>query len=70
MSGFIERELDRLRAAYLDHGNADKRAALCAAQQALEWAREPTGFAAPFAMVMGTREEPADYQEQFRPPLS
>ncbi len=60
MSGFIERELGRLRAAILDHSNADKRDFLHAAQQALEWAREPNGFATPFAMVMGIREERVD----------
>ena len=32
MNGFVERELDRLRAAILDYGNAERRDALCAAQ--------------------------------------
>jgi hypothetical protein len=70
MSGFVEREIDRLRAAILDHGNADKRDALYAAQQALEWAREPTGFAAPFAVAMGIREAREDCPASHRPPLS
>jgi hypothetical protein len=70
MNGFVERELDRLRAAILDHGNAEKRNALYAAQQALEWAREPNGFAPPFAVAMGIREAREDCRAVSRPPLS
>lgn len=48
---FIQREIDRIRMA-LTNG-ADNYNELYAAQQALEWALEPTGIKAPYAMIMG-----------------
>ena len=64
MSGFVERELDRIHAAILDGANADKRDALYAAQQALEWAREPTCYATRFAVAMGIQEVRGDCQAE------
>ena len=69
MNGFVERELDRLRAAILDYGNAERRDAPYAAQQALEWAREPNGFAPPLAVAMGIQEAREDCRAVSRPPL-
>ena len=41
---FIQRELDRINGALLDPANADVYDRLYAAQQALAWATEPSGF--------------------------
>lgn len=53
---FIQRELDRINGALLDPANADVYDRLYAAQQALAWAAEPTGFRSPYASVMGIQE--------------
>lgn len=42
---YIQRELDRIGAVLRDGFNHPNRAELYAAQQALFWAQEPTGFA-------------------------
>jgi hypothetical protein len=52
--GFIERELDRISAALREPRPADEYNQLYAAQQALSWAQEPTGFRAPYATITGT----------------
>jgi hypothetical protein len=55
---FIKRELDKISAAISQGSNREPE--LYAAQQALAWASEPTGFASPFAMIMGTRASSGD----------
>jgi hypothetical protein len=50
--GFVQREIDRIRQAIL--ADPPNRAELYAAQQALEWAMEPSGIASPYDMIMGT----------------
>lgn len=50
---FIQRELDRINGALLDPANADVYDRLYAAQQALAWASEPTGYRTPYDFVMG-----------------
>lgn len=44
---FMQRELDRIGAVLRDGFNHPNHAELYAAQQALFWAQEPTGFASP-----------------------
>lgn len=44
---FIQRELDRIVTVLQDGFNHPNRAELYAAQQALFWTQEPTGFASP-----------------------
>lgn len=53
---FIQRELDRINGALLDPANADVYDRLYAAQQALAWATEPSGFRSPYDSVMGIPE--------------
>ena len=49
---FIQRELDRLSSALRDgQTKPDVYAQVYAAQQALAWAMEPTGFASPTTMI-------------------
>ena len=62
MTSFIQREIDRLSAAIVDPGQANQRAELYAAQQALAWALEPSGFRSPYGAIMGIPEAPEDYQ--------
>lgn len=64
--GFIERELERIseavRARQGENANTDEYRQLYAAQQALSWALDPTGFRAPFDTVMGIPVAPVDCQ--------
>ena len=70
--GFVERELERIAVALREPRSAEEYAQLYAAQQALSWATEPTGFASPFDMLVsgGTPAEPADCSARSRPPVS
>lgn len=65
--GLIQREIDRLRLSLV--ADPDQRA-LYAAQQALEWALEPSGVKSPYAMVTGILEEPADCLARHHQPSS
>ncbi|HEU4662129.1 MAG TPA: hypothetical protein VFS63_15870 [Pseudolabrys sp.] len=53
---FIQREIDRIGEALRHPQSGSHYAELYAAQQALAWASEPTGFASPFVMIMGIPE--------------
>ena len=68
--GFIERESERISAAIVNPDNAGVRDQLYAAQQALGWASEPTGFKSPYDMIMGIPGEPGDCLGEPHPPLS
>lgn len=59
--GFIPRELDRIQTALHDPKHSNRKAELYAVQQALSWALEPSGFAAPYSMITGIREGSEDY---------
>ena len=67
--GFIERELERIQSVLGNPGdpNFDR---LFAAQQALAWALEPTGFKSPFCSITGSPEALASYSEGSRLPPS
>lgn len=54
---FVQRELDRIGAALRAAQPGPRYAELYAAQQALAWAAEPNGFASPYNMITGTRED-------------
>jgi len=56
---FIKRELDRISVALSDPCAPDYEQ-LYAAQQALAWALEPTGYKSPYDAIRGTREDSAD----------
>lgn len=64
---FIQRELNRIRAALLDPANVKEHDQLCAAQQALAWATEPNGFESPHAMILGTQEGSEGYSADPHP---
>ena len=68
--GFVERELQKIRTELAKHPNGPKATELRAANQALAWSLEPQGIAAPYAVVMGIREEQEDCSDECRPPLS
>ncbi len=53
---FVQRELDRIHNALGDERTNPKYPEMYAAQQALAWALEPSGFRSPFDSVMGTQE--------------
>lgn len=57
---FVNRELERISVALGEPRSAEQNAQLYAAQQALSWALEPTGFKAPFQMIMSTAEGSED----------
>jgi hypothetical protein len=58
--GFIQRELDRIAAALREPRSADEYRQLYAAQQALSWATDPTGFKPPYDAVVSTAEGSKD----------
>ena len=63
MLGVISRELGRLEAALHEPQTADRYCQLYAAQQALAWALEPNGIAAPYdAIQRGRVQPPTDTQ--------
>jgi len=68
--GFIQRELDRIADALRRHPDAGKYDCLYAAQQALSWAIEPSGFAAPYDSIMGIREGSEDCPVSIHPASS
>jgi hypothetical protein len=68
--GFVQRELDRIAIALRQAPNPECYARLYAAQQALSWALEPTGFAAPFTVITGTPASSEDCSETPRLPPS
>ena len=67
---YIQRELDRISTLLRETPTQDNREQLYAAQQALSWALEPTGFKAPFDMIMGTLEGSKDCPADIHPPQS
>lgn len=62
--GFIERELKRIsdavRARQAGQSDTDEYRQLYAAQQALSWALEPTGFRAPCDTILDTPADAGD----------
>lgn len=57
---FVQREIERIEIALRQPQSANRYIELYAAQQALAWASEPTGYAAPHAMIMGIPANSAD----------
>lgn len=55
--GFIERELDRIGATLCSEPDAPDYDRLYAAQQALAWAMDPTGFASPIKHIRPDTQE-------------
>lgn len=56
---FIQRELDNIRLALSTYEmGSDKYLELYAAQQALSWAMEPTGFNSPLKTIVPNYVEP------------
>jgi hypothetical protein len=70
-TGFVQRELTRIAIALREASDPERYAQLYAAQQALSWALEPTGFASPFESIMvDTQATPASCSGEDCPPLS
>jgi len=67
---FIQRELDRIGEALRQPQSGNHYAELHAAQQALAWATDPSGFASPFSSITGSRGETEDCSARIRPPSS
>ncbi len=67
---FIERELERISAALREQTTAEKYDRLYAAQQALSWALEPSGFMAPFKSITDTEEGSEGCLSELRPASS
>ena len=67
----IQQELDRLAVALRDHERPECYREFYAAQQALSWALEPDGYAAPHAAITGgTQGAPANCWGAPHPPSS
>jgi hypothetical protein len=65
--GFVERELERIQSALGDPSDP-KQAALWAAQQALAWVLEPSGFQSPYGAITGdSSANSASYSVEIRP---
>ncbi len=62
---FIRREIDRIRESLVASG--PRYDELYAAQQALEWALEPSGTKSPYAMITGIQEGSGDYPAPSNP---
>ena len=56
----IRPQLDRIREALLSERDGETYDRLYAAQQALAWASDPTGFRSPLNSIMGTQEGSVD----------
>lgn len=67
---FVQRELDRISRALHEPHSAERYAQLYAAQQALSWAMEPTGFRSPYDTVMDIEADQEDCLARIRPPVS
>jgi hypothetical protein len=65
-TGFVQRELDRIAIALREAPTPEHYARLYAAQQALSWALEPDGFAAPYEVITGIREDSEGCSENLR----
>lgn len=63
----VQAELERIRVRLVNRPHPNEHAGLYAAQQALEWALDPSGFKAPYAMVTGIREASRDCCPTSRP---
>ena len=68
--GFIERELTQIKKALGETSEGPLFDRLYAAQQALEWTQEPTGFKSPYKMIMGIQEDLTDCSNKPHPPQS
>jgi hypothetical protein len=71
--GFVERELEKISAALREPRIAEdtnEYQRLYAAQQALSWALEPTGFKSPYDLATGIPAKPEDCQASNHPPVS
>lgn len=66
----IQTELDRISERLRSHPHPNEHAGLFAAQQALEWARNPNGFRSPFDTATGTQEAHKGYCRSDRQELS
>jgi hypothetical protein len=66
-NGFVQRELDRIAVALRGAPSPECYARLYAAQQALSWALEPSGFKSPYEAITGTLGEPAGCPDEFHP---
>jgi len=64
---FIQRELDRIQLALIDEKNETVKLELYAAQQALAWSQEPTGFKSPYAMIKDIQGGSEDYSAHSHP---
>ena len=67
---FIQREAEQIRTALVACQDEDERSRLYAAQQALLWALNPSGYASPYKMIKGIREGSGDYSAPVHRPLS
>jgi hypothetical protein len=67
---FVQREIAKLNSAIVAEPEGFRREQFYAAQQALAWALEPTGFRSPFNMIMGIQEAPECCLDEPRPTLS
>lgn len=71
MPGFVDRELHRIAVALRAEGTSPEcYDRLYAAQQALSWATDPSGYRSPFDWATGIPVEPAGCSETPRPLLS
>lgn len=64
---FVKRELDRIQVALIEEEDETVKLELHAAQQALAWSQEPTGFKSPYAMIKGTQEGSVDCSARNHP---
>lgn len=57
-TSFIHRELDRINNVILGPISPDRYRELYVAQQALSWALDPSGYAAPYDVIQQGRVQP------------
>ncbi len=56
--GFMQRELERIERGLREPQSSERYCQLYAAQQALSWALEPSGFALPYDTIVSGRVRP------------
>ncbi len=67
---FVKRELIRIQQELTRTRGQDVHGKLYIAQQALDWALDPTAYKSPYDMIMGIHQEKEDCSVEPRPPLS
>ena len=66
-NGFLQREIDRIRAAMRENRDNPVYQRLYDAMNALEWAKDPYNIMPPYKAITGNEEDPEGYSAPRHP---